>query len=123
MKTTNLFLCSLILGACTTGNSYPAQYANAYCSSLYKCVDADSVEFIYNYDDVAECKEKEEENIRSSSTFDSFEEGDLEFNSEAAEECLSEMTEVQSDSDCTGNMDIISFFADSISNQCSKVYE
>ena len=85
MKNTNLILCSLLLGACTTGNSYPAQYANAYCSSLYQCVDSDSIEFVYSYDNVSECKEEEEKNIRNSSYFDSFEEGDIAFNKEAAD--------------------------------------
>ena len=63
------------------------------------------------------------ENFRSSSLYDSYEEGDLIFNDEAAQECLSEMTEVRQDSDCDGDMNILTYFNDAISSECSNVYE
>ena len=124
MNINPILLLPLIFG-CTTGDNFPAKYANAYCSSLFACVDTDSAEFefLYKYDNAAECKEEEESNFRSSSLYDSYEEGDLVFNNEAAEECLSEMNEVRQDSDCDGDMNILTYFNDAISSECSNVYE
>ncbi|MEC7988021.1 MAG: hypothetical protein VX278_22830 [Myxococcota bacterium] len=125
MKFQPALLIGLLSIGCTTGNSFPSQYANAYCSSIFSCVNTDSAEFefLYQYDNVAECKEEEESNYRSSSLYDSYEEGDLTFNKESAEECLSEMNEVRSDSDCDGDMNILTFFSDALSEECANVYE
>ena len=125
MNIQGTLLFSTLLIGCTTGDNFPSKYANAYCSSLFSCVDTESVEFefLYKYDDVSECKEEEESNFRSSSLFDSYEEGDLAFNEEAAKECLEEMNEVRQDSDCDGDMNILTYYNDAISSECANVYE
>ena len=123
MKTNPILFCSALMLGCTTGNNYPTKYANTVCESMFACIDDDSIEAFTNYDDVEECKADQEEAIRDSSTFDAFEEGDADFNGEAAEKCLTEISEVQNDSDCDGNMNIISYLADASSEDCGDVYE
>jgi len=123
MKTNPILFCFALMLGCTTGNNYPTKYANTVCDSMFTCIDNESIETFTGYDDIDECKEKEEENYRESSIFDSFEEGDVEFNAEAADRCLNEIAEVKNDSDCDGEMNIISYLADAASEDCAEVYE
>ena len=123
MKTNPILLCSTLMLACTTGNNYPTKFANAVCDSMFACMDDENIELFTSYDNIEECKIEEEEKLRNSSAFDSFEEGDLVFNKENAEKCLTEITEVQQDSDCNGDMNIVSFLADAANEDCADVYE
>ena len=125
MKINLIILSGVLLTACTTGNNYPQQYAKAFCNSLFSCVDMDDSlnEILYPYDNKEECLFEVEKSKRESSTFDAFEEGDVPFNSESADLCLTEIEEVVSDSDCDGNMDALSFSIDISNDECDNVYE
>jgi hypothetical protein len=123
MKINFFILSSVFFTACTTGNTYPKQHAKAFCKSAFTCMDNESIEFFYSYDSEEDCLIDQEKLLRESSGFDAFEEGDLAFNNNAANLCLTEMEEVLSDSDCDGEMDLLSFLADASSDDCSDVYE
>ena len=117
------FLLSALMIACTTGENYPTKYSTSLCETMYACIDNDTIETFLNYDDVEECKSEQESDFRETTTYDSYEEGDLTFNKEAADSCLEEINEVQSDSDCDGEMDVFSFLADMSSDDCTEVYQ
>ena len=68
---------------------------------------------------VEECIATESSNTRGG--FDSFQEGDATFNKENAQACIEEAEQVLSDSDCDGNMDILSFSADAMTESCGDV--
>ena len=123
MKINLIILSGVLLTACTTGNNYPQQYAKSFCKSAFTCMDNETIEFLYSYDSEEDCLLDQEKVMRDSSDFDAFEEGDLGFNKEAANLCLTEIEEVVSDSDCDGNMDFFSFLADASSDECDEVYE
>ena len=108
---------------CTTGNNYPQKYADTICSSAFECLSADEIDLFLGYDNIEECKESEEKTMRESSNFDSFEEGDVAFNKEAAEQCLMEISEVREDSDCNGSMNIVSWGIDIANDACFDIYE
>ena len=116
-------LLSTLASACTTGDNYPNKYSTSFCETMYTCIDNDLIEAIYGYDNVEECTLKQESDFRETSVYDSYEEGDLVFNQEAANACLAEIIEVQSDSDCDGEMDGFSFAADISSEDCDNVYQ
>ena len=123
---TFLFITTFTTG-CLTGNSYPEHYAQAYCESLFTCVPGDQIELATSllstpYETVEECIATESSNTRGSVGFDSFQEGDATFNKENAQACIEEAEQVLSDSDCDGNMDILSFSADAMTESCGDVY-
>ena len=74
-----------LLTGCLTGDNYPAQYGNAVCRSLYQCAASESdIEAIFGYDDESECREDQEEAVASGAAYDAYEEGDREFDADAA---------------------------------------
>ena len=113
----------LLLFACTTGSSYPAQLASATCKSSYACIDNDIIEDFLDYKDINECISEIEAEYRQSDAYNDWENGSKDFNKENAELCLSEILDVQSDSDCDGDMDVFSFFFDIAAEECSEVYQ
>jgi len=115
------FAVALCLSGCLTGDSYPKSYAQAYCSSLFECVDEDQIDLLLGYDDAAECREEIEEDRRASSEFQSWQEGDCGFDSEAAASCQEELTDVINDSDC-GSMNWLEWVIDGASTECAEVY-
>jgi len=119
-----LLLAALALFAtgCLTGDSYPDQWSRAACGSLYACVDEDQIEDWLGYDDEGECVEENAEDIRQSTAYDEYEEGDREFNSDNASECIDEAAEVRNDSDC-GDMNVLTYFLDISTEECTEVYE
>ena len=123
MKHLKYLFPSFILIACTTGTNYPQKHAQTICSALFECVDEDAIDLFLSYDNIEECEASEEQIIRNSGDFDAYEEGDAEFNKEAAEQCLNEILEVRADSDCNGNMNIVNWGIDIASSSCDKVYE
>ena len=108
------------LFACTTGTNYPDQYAEGFCDSLFLCVNPDEIDL--NYDSKEECIEDIAKTARSGSQFEQFEEGDLVFDKENAETCLTEVVEIQNDSDCDGSMNFIAFGIDSYDESCANIY-
>ena len=121
-KTISAVSTAALLTGCLTGNSFPEKYAAAYCGALFTCVPSNQIDF-FGYDTEEECTIDEAKNIRASSAFDDFEEGDKVFNSVAAENCILEAEQVRSDDDCNGNMDLLSFTLDAIDSDCADVYE
>ena len=117
-----VFMLFLLFG-CLTGNNYPTQLANAACKTGYACLDPDQIEDFLGYENIEECISKTESDTRSSDSFKDFEAGSKDFNKENAELCLSEVLEVQQDSDCDGEMDVFSFFGDIYTEECFNVYE
>ena len=103
---------SMLLGACLTGNSYPGELASTYCVSLFGCLGDETAEALTNYDDVGECVDEETVNNEDSEGYRGFLRGECTFNSEAAQECLEEITEVRSEDACDGSMDVLSWFLD-----------
>ena len=108
---------------CLTGNNYPSQIANSTCKTGYTCLDKDQIEDFLGYNNIDECISELESEVRSSDSFKDFESGSKDFNKENAEMCLSEVLDVQNDSDCNGNMDVFSFFVDIAAEACSSIYE
>ena len=123
MKHPKILFPVMILVSCTTGNNYPKKYADTICSSAFECLNEDEIDLFLGYDDIEECKESEERTMRESGNFDAFEEGDVEFNQEAAEQCLMEISEVREDADCNGNMNIIKWGVDIANEACFDIYE
>lgn len=112
----------LFLSACTTGGNYPEQYAKALCETTYACLDDDDIETVSGYDDMDECIVELTSEIRSSDVYDEWEEGARSFNKEAASGCITEIEEVQQDSDCDGSMSAWTFFTDIQSDDCDDVF-
>ena len=112
-----------LLFACTTGSSYPSKLASATCKTSYRCIDNDIIEDFLGYEDIDECITEVEADYRQSDVYNDWENGNKDFNKENAELCLSEILDVQNDSDCDGDMDVFSFFFDISAEECSKVYE
>lgn len=112
----------LFLG-CLTGNNYPSQLANATCKTGYTCLDQDQIEDNLGYNNIEDCISELESEVRSSESFKAYESGSNDFNKDNAELCLSEVNDVQNDSDCNGNMNILSFFIDIAAEECTQVYE
>lgn len=108
--------------ACTTGGNYPDQYAAALCETSYTCLDNDDIEMVSGYDNQDECISDISAEIRSSTMYDEFEEGSRSFNKDAAVACITEINEVQEDSDCDGSMNAWTFFTDIQSDACDDVF-
>lgn len=108
--------------ACTTGASYPADFAKAICETAYQCLNNDDIETLLGYDDVEECKTEWTTDLMNSSEYEAWEEGDMSFDRESANLCLEEITEVKNDSDCNGSMNWFDFIKDVQSNSCDDVY-
>ena len=111
-----------LLTGCTNGGNYPDKYASALCETTYACLDNDDIELVSGYDNEEECIAEISSDIRSSNTYDEFEEGERGFNKEAANACLTEIEEVQQDSDCNGSMSAWTFFTDIQSDDCDDVF-
>lgn len=111
------------LFGCLSGSSYPNQLASATCKTAFKCVSQDELEDYFGYKNIGECISDIEEITRNDSSYKAWEEGDKDFNKENAEECLAEIYNVQSDSDCTGSMNIFSFIFDITASECMQIYE
>jgi len=123
-----LCLLALPLAGCVTANNYPDQYSKAYCASLFACVPEDAIEFWGGYDDADECEEGVADLLRDTPEFEAFEEGDREFDSDDAGDCIDEVAEIQSDSSCqtdegAPNMNILDFTFDASTEACSSVYD
>jgi hypothetical protein len=122
-----LFLVAISMGGCLSGGGYPDSYASAYCTTVFSCFEQDSVDDGTGWDNAADCKEKIAEDLRQTSTYDAWEEGELSFNSEAASACIEEIREFQDDSDCDGrDLDLFSyalFVLDVTHEDCDSVYE
>lgn len=113
----------MILGlGCTTGENFPADYADAICTTAYKCMNNSDIETYTSYDDIEDCLADWMDNMTNTSDYEAWEEGELAFNKDMAKECLTEITEVQQDSDCDGSMNVLEFFSDIQSDSCSDVY-
>jgi len=120
----NLLLCSaaaLLFAGCLTGESYPKSYAQSYCWSLFECVDNDEIDFWLGYDDVSDCREEIEDDLRDSSAYESWRQGDCGFDSEAAASCQEEVADIVNDSSC-GSMNWLEWSFDGASNDCAEVY-
>jgi hypothetical protein len=115
-----LFLFATV--ACTTGANYPEQFASAYCETAYKCMNNSDIETFTGYDDVEDCKLDWTAEMMNTSDYEAWEEGDMAFDREKANACLTEITEVQQDSDCDGSMNVFDFFNDTQSGACDDVY-
>ena len=120
----SLFFTTAVFGTgCLTGNSYPDQYASSYCDALFTCVPEGHIDGLLGFDSIDECTVETAEGIRNSSSFDSFQEGDLVFRKEKAESCIDEADQMLADESCDGNMDILSFSLDAAESDCSEVYD
>jgi len=113
---------TLLLGCAVTGDNYPKQYSAAYCASLFACVESESdIDTFLQYDDEAECRENKQSEIESQGYYDQYEEGDREFDADAAATCIKEVDEVRDDSDC-GSMGLIEFGFDVSDEACTRVF-
>lgn len=119
MSSLILFLSTL---ACTTGANYPENYATAICETAYKCMNNSDIETFTGYDDVVDCKQEWTSDLMNTSDYEAWEEGDMAFDREKANICLTEITEVQQDSDCDGEMNFFDFVSDTSSDACDEVY-
>jgi len=109
--------------ACSTGGSYPEDYATEFCRSAYACIGAEAVEAITLWDDEAECREETTDIVQNDPGFEGWEEGDCAFDAEAAVACIDEVAEIRVDSDCDGEMGYLAFLGDSLNEQCGQVYD
>ena len=117
-----LLLLALSFTGCVNGDNYPTVLAREYCRSLYACVeDEDSIETWTTYDDEAECREERTAAIEDGAVYDQYEEGDRDFDSDAANACIDEVAQIRDDSDC-GSMDVPGFLFDSLTEECDEVY-
>ena len=107
---------------CTTGSNYPTKYANAICETQYKCLDEGDVEMVMGYDNQEECITEWIDVMTSADDYEGWQLGNNDFNREAADLCIGEVVEVQSDSDCDGSMNAWTFVNDIASDACSEVY-
>lgn len=106
---------AFVAGCPVTGDNYARTYARTYCAAMYLCVeDHESIEdnVLLGYNDEAECREEIEADWLGSSEYDAYEEGDREFDAEAADDCLEEADQVRDDSDC-GTMTVNQYVGDS----------
>ena len=92
------------------------------CETTYACLDEGDIEVVTGYDDIDECIVELTSEIRSSDVYDEWEEGTRTFNKEAASGCITEIEEVQQDSDCDGSMSAWTFFTDIQSDDCDDVF-
>jgi len=119
-------LCFPLTG-CLSGNGYPDSYAQAYCGTLFACFESDSVEDMTGWDDVGDCKDEVASDLRSTGQYDSWEEGEASFDSDAAAACIEEVQEFRGDSDCAGEslsfLNFAAFLFDVADEACSSVYE
>jgi len=113
---------ALFLAGCLTGNSYPGERARIYCDALFSCVDEDEIEPWTGYDDRNECVDEEIDVFEDRSDYQSFLDGDCPFNSDEADRCLAEASDVRQDSDCDGNMSFLLFLVDIADEDCDEVY-
>lgn len=130
MSLLRLCLFALLLGSltgCVSGNNYPDSYASAYCGTIYACFEADSIEDNSDWDDISECRDEVAESIMDGSDYDSWEEGDATFDGDAAENCIDEVLEFRSDSDCSGDdwniFTWAAFVIDVSHEDCGSVYD
>ena len=113
---------AFLLGCPVTGNNFPTQYANEYCAALYLCVeDPNDIEFWTQFDDEDECAEEIENGLLDSGRYEQYEEGDREFDQDAADSCLEEIRQVRDDNDC-GSMGYIEFNLDAEADFCPEAY-
>ncbi len=118
-----LVLCTaLFLGGCVTGNTYPGERARIYCDALFSCVDDDEIEFWTGYDDRNECVDEEVDGFEDRSDYQSYLAGDCPFQSDEADRCLEEVSDVRQDPDCDGNMGFLAFAFDIADEDCDEVY-
>jgi len=117
----------LCLSGCVSGGSYPETYGLTYCSALFTCFEADSIEDLLGWDDVDDCAEDRAELIRDSDAYQDWDAGDADFDEDAAEECLDEVRDIESDPDCEGaELGLLSyplFEFDAYTEECDEVYE
>jgi len=123
MKTNLILITSIFTVACTTGDNYPTKYATVTCETMYACIDNGLIESILSYDNQEDCIASTEEDVRESDDFSDFTDGNKDFQKDAAESCLGEIEEVQSESECDGDMNPITYIQDIASEDCSEVYE
>lgn len=121
------FIFMLPLVGCLTGDNYPDQYATEYCRTLFACFEADDIEDQMDYNDEKECRQEVAEDGRDSADWDGYEEGDLEFNADNADQCIAEVAEYRADSSC-GEDDLnpftyAVFVVDISHDDCGDVYE
>jgi hypothetical protein len=113
---------TLLLGCPLTGDNYPQQYASAYCSSLFTCVESTSdIDLFLQYDDEDECLEKKQAEIEGSSWYDQYLEGDRTFDKDNGDACVKELDELRDDPDC-GTMGLLDFGFDASTEECSDVF-
>jgi hypothetical protein len=117
-----LFIAGISSVGCTTGTNYPTKYANALCETSYKCLDADELELVFGYDDEDECISEVIEAMSSSDVYEDYQLGNNDFNGESAQLCITEVVDVQSDSDCDGSMNAWTFLSDIADESCNEVY-
>ena len=106
---------------CLTGNSFPENYSSSYCNALFTCVSSDAIELIYDTEE--ECDLEISSALKDSTTYDSFQEGDMTFNKDKANACIDEVEQMLSDDSCTGDMNIVEFALDSATSACDDVYQ
>ena len=117
-----LLLLALSFTGCVNGDNYPTVLAREYCRSLFACVeDEGSIEIWTSYDDEAECREEETARTEDRLDYDQYEEGDRDFDSDAASACIDESAQIRDDSDC-GSMNLAEFLADTLTEECNEVY-
>ena len=113
----------LFLFACVTGNNYPSKYAAEACDALYTCVDSNDIEDYLGYNDQADCADTLTSEGTDSDDYKDYSAGNLEFNKENADDCLSELVNVKEDSGCNGSMSVIDFALDAYAESCGDVYQ
>ena len=112
----------LFLFACITGRNYPEKNAEIFCETMYQCIEEDTIEDFLQYDDEEDCVTAVIEQIISSKEYQEWEADTAEFKKEKAEACLAEIVEVQSEQECDGTMNPLSFSVDVYVDDCFEVY-
>ncbi len=113
----------LLLFACITGKTYPDKNAEVFCETLYLCIENDLIELALRYDNEEDCIDEVSQQLKESDDYKDWETDTKEFNKENAKSCLAELTEVQSEAECDGTMDPLSFTVDVSSEDCFEVYQ
>ena len=111
------------LVGCLTGQSYPERYSRTFCSSLFTCLSPENAEFWSGADSEQECVDNSAGAIESSELLDAWQEGDCEFDADAARLCLAEVDELRDDPDCDGAMNPLLFGLDQLDSSCFEVYD
>ena len=112
-----------VLLSCITADNYPQRFADAVCLGIFECLGSSDISFFTGYDDLEECQEDQTAAILNTAGYDSWEEGDADFNQRSARNCLEEILEIREDSACNGSMNVLSFLADAGSDDCVDIYD